>query len=104
MDPEALTILKDKLLSVGAPENELDQIIEDVNTIIIQRVVREYLLTVNDPQLKAMIETTSETDSEAQAKLAAYFKEKIATFPPLTQERYVEIAKQTWKEYFEYVS
>jgi fructose-1,6-bisphosphatase/inositol monophosphatase family enzyme len=104
MDEQNLQELKKKLLEVGAPEAELDDIIQDVHTIIMQRVFREYLETVNDPELRKLLDTTSETDEAAQQKLMTYFNDHKNQYPTLTEEKYVAVAAKTWEEYFDYVS
>jgi hypothetical protein len=99
-----LDVLKDKLLSLGAAPEELDEIIQDVHTVVLQRVLMEYMKKVNDPELTELMTQADGTEEELHKRLQDYAQKHTTGFPPLKEERYIEIAEQTWKEYFDFMS
>lgn len=98
MDEESLkNELKKKLIMLGAEESDLDEIIQDVNDIVVQRSIKEYLSTITD---SAVLEATQHLSGP---ELVDYVKEHSSDFPPFSEERFKQIAEDTWKEYFDFM-
>jgi hypothetical protein len=97
MDEANYQTLKEKLLSFGASEGDIEGVIDDVQSIISQKVLEEYLSTVDDPALKKMFGTSSE------AEIAKYIEENQSTLPKIPEGLYREIAERTWMDYFKFM-
>ncbi len=95
---EELQKLKRQLLNLGAEEGELDQVIQDVNDVVIQRALQEHFSQINNPDINKTISTLSGQE------LIEYFKDNASTIPPLSESRLKEIGQATWIDYFEFMN
>ncbi len=99
MDQESnIDILKEKLRSLGAEEHELDTIIDDVNSVVIQKALEEYFAGINDPELTNILETSQDPQI-----LVEYVEAHKASFPTFTEESFKKIATDVWADYLTYV-
>jgi hypothetical protein len=95
-EEEQLHILKEKIMSYGVRDDEVDEVIKDVNEIIMLRALREYIETSEDPMVK-IIKTLPESEA------TEYFEKNKEAMPVLNVEKLKEIGIQTWSEYFQFM-
>ncbi|MES2436411.1 MAG: hypothetical protein V4519_00185 [Patescibacteria group bacterium] len=99
MDTESsLAILKEKLISLGAEEHELDAIISDVSSVIFQKALEAYFSNIQDPALTQILET-----SQDPQVLLDYVHTHKELFPHYSEESFTKIATDVWTDYFEYM-
>lgn len=97
-EDEHIKELKEALRELGAEEADLDEVIQDVNDIVVQRAIKDYLSTLQDPVLSKLTLTLSGPE------LMEYVKNNPSKFPPFSEEKFKKIAEETWKDYFEFMS
>ena len=95
---DTLKVLKEKILSYGAQEDELDEVIGDVNNIAMQRTLKEYFIELNNPEINTLLQS-----SASGPELVEYFEQHKADLPPLSEDLFKSIVEKTWTEYFQFM-
>lgn len=90
------TQLKESLLSLGAEEGDLDEIINDITGVIMERIIAKYF-DETDQETQSLVGTMS------AAELIDYIAKHKTSFPPLAEERCTAIAHETWADYFQFM-
>ncbi|GEM_PF-2133559 len=90
------TTTKEKLLSLGAEEGELDAIITEVQDIITEDILTKYIETTDEATQKAVAALSG-------PELITYFAEHKNTLPPLSEETCQAITEETWADYFRFM-
>ncbi|MDP3731207.1 MAG: hypothetical protein Q8R34_01795 [bacterium] len=85
--------LKNKLLSFGAPSDELDKIIVEVNEIVLAKVMTAYIKKLSDEQV-ARLKLIPEN------QLIEYLSSNKSDFPIFSKEEFEKVYIETWQNYF----
>ena len=84
---------KERLLALGAKEEDLEAMMQDVQKIIYGKIFSELAVKLT-PELQAAL------TGKKPEELEAYLKEHPDALPGLTTIRLQEITDQTWQQYF----
>jgi hypothetical protein len=87
--------LKKILINIGASEEEADEAITEVQGIIIDRFLAEYIPNLPESDQKALQQLHDE------AGIKAYIDSHKDRLPVVSMDRFNEIATATWKDYFQ---
>jgi hypothetical protein len=89
--------VKEYLMTLGAQPEDLEDIINDVNGVVVERTVQDYLSKIENPETRTRIEKMQGEE------LIEYVKTHPDEFPSISEERFKEITQETWQEYFEFM-
>ncbi len=89
-----IEIIKEQLLSLGAPEQDLDTIIADVNDVAISRALTLYIHNLPDENIKNTLKNMS------AAEIVTYIEKHNKELPPLSEKILSDTTMATWTEYF----
>lgn len=84
--------IKDKLIALGAREEEIKDIVGDVNEVVLLKAYDQYLASLSKEQ-QEQLETLSD---EEKMK----YVENNSELPTLSQEQLSAIATKVWEDYF----
>ncbi len=90
--------LKTALMDLGATEDEVEMTVQDMNTLILERFLKEYLARVKPEDAEELL---AHTDEDSLKTFLDAHKEK---YPPFSENEYKALAEDTWKRYFEAMS
>jgi hypothetical protein len=96
MEDDAIK-LKQALVELGAQEDEVDDIIKDVSEVISAKYLSEYVSILPESDLKQALISMPED------QLQSYIEQNKDKLPTFSEDRYSQIAKETWIEYFDFM-
>lgn len=85
--------LKNKLLSLGASNNDLDTIIKEVNEVVLAKVMATYLRQLSNEQIDKL-KLISENG------IIEYLNNHRDEFPAFSNEKFQQVYLETWENYF----
>jgi hypothetical protein len=94
MNEDSLTLLKERLLKLGANDGELDGIITDISGIITEKILADYVASLST-------EKQEEISKLEPSEFINFINLNKTSLPPINENRCRAIADETWADYFQ---